>query len=127
MKHEMPPEERLATRKCPQCGKRFTIRCEPREWGWVYHGTSGTPSGGRQLLCSGECSSAYAREQLRRDSEKLSKTKAWRVFCKVVCDGQTVPQAALSEGVTKNTAQSMMDNITFFHYREVKYLTGRAV
>ena len=101
---------------CPVCGKTFIRRCRRNEWGWRHTNRNGKVT----LLCTGECSKAYAEKAFMRDVRKLTKTKSYQVYKISVSEGISVKKAA--ERIGLGSYDASMQLLINNHWKELEWL-----
>ena len=109
-------ENMLPEDTCPMCGKKFLRMGRRSEWGWRYTGHMNQVV----LLCSGECSKAYAHKRFMQDVRNVMKTKAYQVYRMNVEDHIPVKRAAQKIGLS--SYDSSIALLKTNHWRELEYL-----
>lgn len=107
--------------KCPVCGKVWTMRCRRDEWGFWYNSSIDQLEGHLTLLCSAECSKAYALQRLIADARDLMKTTAYQVM-KLYKAGMSATQISKKLGVAESTVTCSLVRVRDFHWREWDYI-----
>ena len=107
--------------KCPVCGKKWIRRCRRDEWGYWYNNSKMQTESYLTLLCSGECSKAYAEQQLRKSALRIAKTKTYKALL-MYRDGMSLSNVARFLGINADHMGSMIIQMQDINWKEIEWL-----
>jgi hypothetical protein len=110
-------------RKCPVCGAKFRIYCEPNEWGFWYNDSDSQLESKLTLFCSDGCSRAYAKQKLEDEMRAVRNLRAYAAYRMYTFDGLTTGEIKERLGFGKGTALvSMINQLLVNHGSAVEAL-----